>query len=70
MPGSRADLTRAFDDAKRRGDVESMAQAALGLAAGQQFGPHPGRVPALIHEAYSAGPSHHLGSRAEGSTRG
>jgi hypothetical protein len=54
MPGSRADLTRAFDDAKRRGDVEAMAEAALGLAAGQQFGPHPGRVPALIHDAYSA----------------
>jgi hypothetical protein len=54
MPGSRADLTRAFDDAKRLGDLDAMAEAALGLAARQQFGPHPGRVPALVHEAYSA----------------
>src|SRR5437764_8536235 len=29
-----------------------MTAAAVGLAAGQSFGTFPGRVPALLHEAY------------------
>ena len=31
-----------------------MAEAALDLPSGQQFGEHPGQIPALIHEAYLA----------------
>lgn len=43
---------QAFDHAARTGDTEARAEAALGLAVGQNFGFHAGQLPALIHEAY------------------
>lgn len=51
---TRLTLIRAFQDARASGDVERMTAAALSLPSGQQFGAHPGQVPALVHEAYRA----------------
>lgn len=48
----RAALTEAFEVARSQGDSEAMATAALGFPTAQQFGVHPGRLPALLHEAY------------------
>jgi hypothetical protein len=50
---ARAGYVRAYDKARAAGDIEAMAEAALGLAATQTFGTFPGRVPAFLHEAYS-----------------
>ena len=51
---ARTAAIRAFHQARDSGDAGRMAEAALGLPSGQQFGEHPGQVPALIHEAYAA----------------
>jgi hypothetical protein len=53
LSAARAGYVRAYDQARTRGDLSAMTQAALGLAAGQPFGTFPGRVPAFLHEAYS-----------------
>jgi hypothetical protein len=50
----RAAAIRAFHQARSAGDAERMAEAALNLPFGQQFGEHPGQIPALVHEAYVA----------------
>jgi hypothetical protein len=56
--GEKADprtaAIRAFRQARDAGDAGRMAEAALGLPSRQQFGEHPGQIPALIHEAYAA----------------
>src|SRR5690348_15875867 len=49
----RAGYVRAYDQARAAGDAGAMAGVALGLAATQTFGTVPGRVPALLHEAYA-----------------
>ncbi|WP_030397279.1 hypothetical protein [Kitasatospora purpeofusca] len=51
---ARSGLPAAYERARETGDAELMAAAALDLPSGQRFGVHPGRVPALIHEAYAA----------------
>ena len=51
---ARTAAIRAFQQARDAGDAGRMAEAALGLPSGQQFGEHPGQIPALIHEAYVA----------------
>ncbi len=51
---ARAAAIRAFGEARDAGDTERAAQAALNLPLVQQFGEHPGQIPALIHEAYVA----------------
>jgi hypothetical protein len=50
---ARAGHVSAYQRARAAGDIEAMAEAALGLAATQTFGTYPGRVPAFLHEAYS-----------------
>lgn len=50
---ARAGYVRGYERARAAGDIEAMAEAALGLAATQTFGTVPGRVPAFLHEAYS-----------------
>jgi hypothetical protein len=50
---ARAGYMRGYETARTAGDIEAMAEAALGLAATQTFGTVPGRVPAFLHEAYS-----------------
>jgi hypothetical protein len=50
---ARAAAIRAFGEAQAAGDVERMAEAALRLPFGQQFGEYPGQIPALIHEVYA-----------------
>jgi len=50
----RAGYVDAFDIGRASGDAELMATAALSLPSTQQFGSHPGLVPALLHEAYAA----------------
>ena len=50
---ARAGYVRGYETARAAGDIEAMAEAALGLAATQTFGTVPGRVPAFLHEAYS-----------------
>jgi len=50
---ARAGYARGYERARAAGDIEAMAEAALGLAATQTFGTVPGRVPAFLHEAYS-----------------
>jgi hypothetical protein len=50
---ARAGYVRGYETARMAGDIEAMAEAALGLAAMQTFGTVPGRVPAFLHEAYS-----------------
>lgn len=52
--GARTAAIRAFHEARDAGDAGRMAEAALSLPFGQQFGEHPGQIPALIHEAYVA----------------
>ncbi|SDS68088.1 hypothetical protein SAMN05216371_0401 [Streptomyces sp. TLI_053] len=56
MPAAaaRSGLSAAYERARETGDAELMAAAALDLPSGLRFGVHPGRVPALIHEAYTA----------------
>ena len=72
MPGRPR--SRAFHQARDAGDAGRMAEAALGLPSGQQFGEHPGQIPALIHEAYAAaadprsGPAWPPRSRGRGPT--
>jgi hypothetical protein len=51
---ARAAAIRAFHEARNAGDAERVAEAALNLPFGQQFGEHPGQIPALVHEAYVA----------------
>ena len=51
---ARTAAIRAFHQAREAGDAGRMAEAALSLPSGQQFGEHPGQIPALIHEAYAA----------------
>lgn len=51
---ARAGFAQAFDDARARGEVKAMVDAALALAALQRFGEGAGRVPALLHEVYAA----------------
>jgi len=50
---ARAGYVLGYEKARATGDIEAMAEAALGLAATQTFGTVPGRVPAFLHEAYS-----------------
>jgi hypothetical protein len=50
---ARAGYVREYERARAAGDIEAMAEAALGLAATQTFGTVPGPVPAFLHEAYS-----------------
>src|SRR3954468_24820207 len=50
----RAALLAAFVAARAAGDIEAMAAAALAMPTSQRFGVHPGQIPALLHEAYSA----------------
>jgi len=50
---ARAGYVRGYERARAAGDIDAMAEAALGLAATQTFGTVPGRVPAFLHEAYS-----------------
>lgn len=50
-------LIAAFDAARAAGDASAMAAAALAFPTGQRFGVHPGRLPALLHEAYVAASS-------------
>lgn len=40
--------------ARDEGDAERAAEVALRLPFVQQFGEHPGQIPAFIHEAYAA----------------
>ncbi len=51
---ARTAAARVFREARDAGDAGRMAEAALGLPAGQQFGEYPGQIPALVHEAYVA----------------
>ncbi len=51
---ARPAALRAFREARDAGDAERMAEVALGLPSGQQFGEYPGQIPALVHEAYAA----------------
>ncbi len=51
---TRARLLAAYHQARESGDAELMAAAAVDLPRMLAFGPHPGRIPALIHEAYLA----------------
>jgi hypothetical protein len=51
---ARADYARSFEQARAEGDVALMCEAALGLAGVQAYGPHAGRIPAYLFEAYSA----------------
>ena len=48
----RASLVEAFRVARTAGDQDAMAEAALALPTSLGFGPHPGQVPAYLHEAY------------------
>jgi hypothetical protein len=50
----RTAALNALQAARDSGDHDAMARAVLDLPAGQQFGAHPGRIPALVHEAYAA----------------
>ena len=50
---ARAGYVLGYERARAAGDIDAMAEAALGLAATQTFGTVPGRVPAFLHEAYS-----------------
>jgi hypothetical protein len=50
---ARVAYAQAYHDARQSDDVEVMTEAALGLAAGHIFGTDLGRVPALLHEAYT-----------------
>jgi hypothetical protein len=51
---TRTALFRAFAEARNAGDADLMAATALQLPSRQNFGAHPGQVPALVHEAYAA----------------
>jgi hypothetical protein len=46
--------TAAFDRARAVQDVAGMADAALALHGLQRFGIEPGRVPVMLHQAYTA----------------
>ena len=52
-PGARPAYVRVYSEARAAGDIETMAEAALRLAATQTFGTFPGRVPAFLYESYS-----------------
>lgn len=43
----------AAEGARTTGDPAAFAEAALAVAATIRFGTHPGRAPALLHEAYA-----------------
>src|SRR6478752_5151065 len=45
---------RRFENARAAGDVRLLAEAALSLPGTLGFGTHPGRIPALLYEAYAA----------------
>ena len=49
-----ADLIAAFDEARDAGDAAAMERAALEFPTVQRFGVYPGRLPAMLHEAYVA----------------
>ncbi len=51
---SLAALIRAYHKARETGDCGLIEQAALELPSGQHFGTHPGQVPALLYQAYTA----------------
>jgi hypothetical protein len=51
---TRMALIASFHQAREAGDVERMTATALRLPSVQEFGVHPGQVPALVHEAYVA----------------
>jgi hypothetical protein len=55
-PAAVPAAVRAFEAARASGDVDGMIAAALALPTGQRFGVHPGRIPALVHEAYLLAP--------------
>jgi len=44
----------AYELARQNGDASASARAALGMAAGQLWGFHPGKLPVALHEAYLA----------------
>lgn len=50
---ARTAAIREFDEARRSGQTERLAAAALRLPATQAFGAHPGQLPALLHDAYA-----------------
>src|SRR3954454_14736676 len=50
----RAAALNALQAARDSGDRDALARAVLDLPPGQQFGTHPGQIPALVHEAYAA----------------
>lgn len=50
----RAHLVEAFRVARASGDTALMTRVALALPTSQGFGREPGRIPALLHEAYLA----------------
>ncbi|MGH3426774.1 MAG: hypothetical protein ACRDQZ_04290 [Mycobacteriales bacterium] len=54
VDGMATALAAAFAAARSNGDTAAMAAAALALPSGQRFGVHPGQVPALLHEIYTA----------------
>ena len=51
---ARAAGVAAFEVARLAADADGMRAAALGLAALQRFGGHPGRLPGFVDEARSA----------------
>jgi hypothetical protein len=50
----RAAALDAVRAARAAADVTALVSAVLNLPTGQQFGAHPGQIPALVHEAYLA----------------
>jgi hypothetical protein len=49
---ARSAYLDAFEAARAADDADAMAQAALGLSNGQMYGAVPGRIPAILHQAY------------------
>ena len=54
VDAQRSALVDAFKAARRAGDAEAMAAAALAMPSSQRFGVYPGQIPAMLHEAYGA----------------
>jgi hypothetical protein len=51
---ARAAHLAAYETARRAADACAMTEAALGLSRAHVFGADPGRIPALVFEAYQA----------------
>jgi hypothetical protein len=51
---ARATYTAAFEQARAAHDIAGMAAAALALHGLQRFGIEAGRVPVMLHQAYTA----------------